>query len=58
MSKTSTAVKQRWLDKTYTPITVRLPNDLVDAFKQKCIDTDTPQRAVIQEALENFIYKK
>lgn len=58
MSKTSTAVKQRWLDKAYTPITVRLPNELVEAFKQKCTATGTAQRAAIQQAIENFINEK
>ena len=55
MGKTSTEVKNRYNDKAYTAITLRLPKDLVAAFKDKCESTDVPQRQVILEAIEKFL---
>ncbi len=57
MGKTSTEVKNRYNDKAYTAITLRLPKDLVAAFKDKCEATGVPQRQVILEAIEEFLKK-
>ena len=35
-TKTSTAVKQRYIDKTYDIISARVPKELAAAFKAKC----------------------
>lgn len=58
MSKTSTEVKNRYNDKVYTAITVRIPKDLAAAFKEKCEATGIPQRQVIIEAIEKFLEDK
>ena len=52
---TSTEVKNRYNDKVYTAVTVRVPKDLAAAFKDRCEATATPQRQVIIEAMEKFI---
>ena len=54
-TKTSSAVKQRYNDKVYSPISVKLPKDLVAAFKEKCIVEDISQARVIKEAIEAFL---
>ena len=54
---TSTQVKQRYLDKTYTQISVRLPNDLAAEFKKACTASNTPIAAVIKQAAIDFIAK-
>lgn len=55
MSKTSTAVKQRYLDKTYTQISVRLPKELVQVFKEACTARGVSQAQVIRGAIEDFL---
>lgn len=55
MSRTSTEVKNRYNDKVYTAVTVRVPKDLAAAFKERCEATGTPQRQVIIEAMERFM---
>lgn len=55
MSKTSSAVKDRYNSKVYDKITVRLPKELVAAFKAKCVEDNISQAQVIREAIEIFI---
>lgn len=55
MGKTSTEVKQRYLDKVYTQIAVRVPKELAAEFKRVCAVSGTPQRQVFIEAITNFI---
>ena len=55
MGKTSTEVKDRYNSKVYDKITVRLPKELVAAFKAKCTEENISQAQVIREAIENFI---
>ena len=43
-TKTSTAVKQRYIDKTYDIISARVPKELAAAFKAKCAAEGIPQR--------------
>ena len=57
MGKTSTEVKNRYNDKAYTAITVRLPKDLAKDFKEKSEATGIPQRQIIIEAVEKFLGK-
>lgn len=55
MSKTSSAVKNRYNDKTYGRLEVRLPKDLVTRFKEACKDQGIPQAQIVREAVENFL---
>jgi len=52
---TSTAVKQRYNQKTYDVIAVRVPKDMAENFKQKCADEGTPQAQIIKKAIEDFL---
>lgn len=54
-TKTSTAVKNRYNEKVYDQIAVKLPKELVKNFKEKCKDTNTSQAKIIKEAIENFL---
>ena len=57
MGKTSTEVKNRYNEKAYTAITVRLPKDLAKEFKEKAEAAGIPQRQIIIEAVEKFLGK-
>ena len=54
-TKTSSAVKQRYNDKVYSPVSVKLPKALVASFKEKCIAENISQAQVIKEAIEAFL---
>ena len=53
-TKTSTAVKQRYIDKTYDIISARVPKELAAAFKAKCAE-GIPQAQIIKKAIEDFL---
>lgn len=52
---TSTAVKQRYNDKTYTIISARVPKELAAAFKEKCTAEEIAQAQIIKKAIEDFL---
>ena len=52
---TSTEVKNRYNDKVYTALTVRVPKDLAEAFKEKSKASGTPQRQIFIDAIEKFL---
>ena len=52
---TSTAVKRRYNDKTYTTVRASLPKDLVARFKAKCEADGIPQAQVIKKAIVDFL---
>ena len=52
---TSTAVKRRYNDKTYTMVRASLPKDLVARFKEKCEADGIPQAQVIKKAVVDFL---
>ncbi len=54
---TSTEVKSRYNKKVYTPVSIRVPKDLAELFKAKCIEEDVSQAEVLKKAMENFINK-
>ena len=54
-TKTSTAVKQRYIDKTYDVISARVPKELAAAFKEKCAAENMAQAQVIKKAIEDFL---
>lgn len=55
---TSTAVKQRYNEKAYDNIAVRVPKEMAAAFKAKCLETGIPQAQVIKAAIEKFLAEK
>ena len=55
MGRTSTEVKNRYNEKAYTAITVRLPKDLAKEFKAKAEAAGISQRQIIIEAVEKFL---
>lgn len=54
-AKTSTAVKRRYNNKTYSVAQAWLPKDLVAEFKAKCEEVGVSQASVFKEAMEKFI---
>ncbi len=52
---TSTAVKNKYLKKTYDQIIVRIPKEEAAAFKNKCIEKGIPQSQIIKKAISDFI---
>lgn len=52
---TSTAVKRRYNQKTYTVISASLPKELAAAFKAKCAAENVSQAHVIKKAVERFL---
>lgn len=52
---TSTAVKQRYNEKVYDNIAVRIPKEMAAAFKAKCLEKGIPQAQVIKKAIEQFL---
>ena len=55
MGKTSSEVKERYNNKVYDKITVRLPKKLVAAFKAKCTEDNVSQAQIVKKAIEKFI---
>lgn len=54
-ARTSTAVKNRYNQKVYDQIAIKIPKDLAAAFKEKCAAEGVPQAQVIKKAIENFL---
>ena len=56
-TKTSTEVKARYNQKTYDIVSVRVPKEMAQAFKEKCATDGVPQAQVIKQAIEEFLKK-
>ena len=54
-SKTSSAVKQRYNQKTYGAVTAYIPKETAAAFKAKCLAEGIPQAQIIKKAIEDFL---
>lgn len=54
-TKTSSAVKQRYNEKVYDVISIRVPKALAAAFREKCVTDGIPQAQVIKKAIEDFL---
>ena len=54
-TKTSTAVKRRYNEKTYTLISASVPKETAAAFKQKCAAEGVPQAQIIKKAIDEFL---
>ena len=52
---TSTEVKRRYNEKTYTRIYLQVPKDQGERFKEKCKRENTSQASVLKEAIEKFL---
>ena len=52
---TSTEVKRRYNEKTYTLISASVPNETAAAFKAKCAAEGIPQAQIIKKAIEDFL---
>lgn len=54
-TKTSTEVKQRYNQKVYDLISVRVPKDTAAAFREKCAAEGIPQAQIIKQAIADFL---
>ena len=54
-TKTSSEVKNRYNNRVYGSIIVRVPKEMAEAFKQKCVETGIPQAQVVKKAIEQFL---
>ena len=52
---TSSAVKQRYNEKVYDVIAVRIPKELAARFKEKCQETGDSQAGIIKKAIEEYL---
>lgn len=52
---TSSKVKDRYNKKVYDTVSVKLPKDLVAAFKEKCRGEDISQAQIVKQAIERFL---
>lgn len=56
-TKTSTAVKQKYNERVYDVLSVRVPKDTAAAFRAKCAADGIPQAQIIKKAIEEFLKK-
>lgn len=54
-TRTSTAVKNRYNQKVYDQIAIKVPKELGAAFKEKCAAEGVPQAQIIKKAIEEFL---
>lgn len=52
---TSTEVKRRYNEKTYTLISASIPKETAAAFKAKCVAEGIPQAQIIKKAVDDFL---
>lgn len=57
MGKTSTEVKQRYLDKAYTQIAVRLPKELVKQWNDQIQKDGISKAEFIRHAINEYLQK-
>ena len=54
-TRTSTEVKRRYNEKTYTLISASVPKETAAAFKAKCAAEGIPQAQIFKKAIEDFL---
>lgn len=54
-TKTSSAVKNRYNNRVYGSIMVRIPKEQAEAFKAKCAAEGIPQAQIIKRAIDRFL---
>lgn len=52
---TSTAVKQRYNEKTYEMIAVRIPKELASQFRERCSLRGDSQASIVKKAIEEYL---
>lgn len=57
MSKTSTAAKQRYLDKTYSQVAVRLPKELVSEWEAQLKTDGISKAEFFRQAIQSYLKK-
>lgn len=55
MSRTSTAVKRRYNEKTYGYVRVAVNKNLAERFKEACIADGKSQASIIKMAIEDYL---
>lgn len=55
---TSTEVKRRYNEKVYSNISLAVPKDIAEQFREKCKSLEVSQRQVLLQAIENFLKEK
>ncbi len=55
MSNTSWQVKAKYNAKAYGTLSVKLPKELVEQFKAKCLNDKVSQASVIKLAIEKYL---
>ena len=56
-TKTSTEVKARYNQKTYDIVSVRVPKEMAEAFKAKCVAEGIPQAQIIKQAIPDRVFR-
>lgn len=54
-TKTSSTVKNRYNQKVYDQIAIKVPKELAAAFKAKCAAEGIPQAQIIKKAITDFL---
>lgn len=57
MSKTSAAVKNRYMKKVYDQLKINVPKGNRDTFKALCIENGTTASAELNKFIEEYIEK-
>lgn len=55
---TSTAVKQRWIDKNLAPVPFRVPKELKEQFKAKCEKRGDTMSGVLTQAIKDYLRRE
>lgn len=54
-TKTSSTVKNRYNNRVYDSIIVRVPKEMAAEFKEKCKQAGIPQAQIIKNAIKAFL---
>lgn len=57
MGKTSTQVKQKYLNKTYSQIAIRLPKELVAQWEEKLQKDGIGKAEFLRNAIQEYLIK-
>ncbi len=57
MGKTSTQVKQKYLNKTYSQIAIRLPKELVAQWEEKLEKDGIGKAEFLRNAIQEYLSK-
>lgn len=58
MGKTSTEVKRRYNEKVYRQLSVQIPKELFEKFREHCEEIGEPQRQVLIHLIQEFLAEK